>query len=149
MHYDRDEGPWAGEPDRKQWIDQATGLDCLIVRNTEAGNLCGYVGVPPGHPAHGKEYGHDDYKFFGAVEVHGGLTYSDKCAGHICHEPEPGREHDIWWLGFDCGHHMDVIPAMRTRGDWPDDYATYKDIGYVENECARLARQLKAMEVAP
>lgn len=40
-------GPWDGEPDKMQWTDPATGLDCLIVRNT-LGALCGYVGVTPG-----------------------------------------------------------------------------------------------------
>jgi hypothetical protein len=46
-------GPWLEEPDKIQWIDEATGLDCLIVRQSESGHLCGYAGVPPGHPLHG------------------------------------------------------------------------------------------------
>lgn len=66
-------GPWLTEPDKKQWQDQATGVPCLAVRN-HSGAWCGYVGVPPGHPAHGKDYDSVD------VEVHGGLTFADKCA---------------------------------------------------------------------
>lgn len=42
-------GPWDQEPDKVQWLDEATDLDALAVRNA-GGGLCGYVGVPPGHP---------------------------------------------------------------------------------------------------
>lgn len=49
-------GPWDSEPDKKQWLDEASGLACLIVRNQNGGNLCGYVGVPKTHPLHGKSY---------------------------------------------------------------------------------------------
>ena len=67
-------GPWDSEPDKIQWRDEATGLPCLIVRGP-AGSLCGYVGVAPGHPWHGKHY--DD----GCdVDVHGGLTFAHGCA---------------------------------------------------------------------
>lgn len=48
------EGPWLTEPDRMVWVDEATGLDCMILRAPVTGALCGYVGVPPGHPLHGK-----------------------------------------------------------------------------------------------
>lgn len=49
------DGPWQLEPDKKQWEDEVTGLPCLIVRNTQVtGSLCGYVGVPQGHPLYGK-----------------------------------------------------------------------------------------------
>lgn len=50
------EGPWQDEPDKVQWQDEETGYPCLIVRNPHMGFLCGYVGVPPGHPAHGLSY---------------------------------------------------------------------------------------------
>lgn len=49
-------GPWNDEPDKMQYGDEDTGLLCLIVRNPGLGNLCGYVGVPPEHPWHGKGY---------------------------------------------------------------------------------------------
>jgi hypothetical protein len=66
-------GPWDNEPDKIQWQDEATGLPCLIVRGP-VGALCGYVGVPSGHPLHGKDY--DDAR----VDVHGGLTFAHGCA---------------------------------------------------------------------
>lgn len=49
------DGPWQSEPDKMQWQDEATGFACLIVRDP-MGALCGYVGVPETHPAHGLSY---------------------------------------------------------------------------------------------
>lgn len=87
-------GPWDSEPDKKQWLDQATGLPCLIVRNP-MGALCGYVGVTKNHPAFGKSYGDDDACVEG-LEVHGGITFADFCSHgdectSICHVVEPGE----------------------------------------------------------
>ena len=48
-------GPWQDEPDKEQFADEVTGYACLIKRNP-AGALCGYVGVPEGHPWHGSGY---------------------------------------------------------------------------------------------
>jgi hypothetical protein len=132
-------GPWDDEPDKMQWVDEATNLDCLIVRN-HSGALCGYVGVPNGHPHYGKDYDTPD------VEVHGGLTYADRCQedapeGHgICHIPDPGRPGDVWWFGFDCAHYQDLIPAYSQ--DHIGLGGVYRNIAYVEAECARLAAQL-------
>lgn len=134
-------GPWDDEPDKVYWIDPTTGLDCLIHRNS-LGALCGYVGVPPGHPAHGK--GYDDV----AVDVHGGLTYADACeetteeGTGICHVPLEGRPAHVWWLGFDCAHYRDLVPSMVSA--MPPTDGRYRDIAYVEAEVTRLAEQLAA-----
>jgi hypothetical protein len=136
-------GEWQDEPDKRQWQDLTTGLACLAVRNEHGGNWCGYVGLPPGHPLHGKDYGDAD------VEVHGGLTFADTChkdeddpSRYVCHLPEPGEPEKVWWFGFDCHHHMDFAPAYAgARGSGE----TYKALGYVERECTELARQLKAV----
>ena len=66
-------GEWDQEPDKIQWQDEATGLPCLIVRGP-VGALCGYVGVPSGHPLHGKDY--DNV----SLEAHGGITFASGCA---------------------------------------------------------------------
>lgn len=82
-------GPWMQEPDKMQWVDEATGLDCLIVRNN-AGALCGYVGVPESHPWHGVDYSQClhtprcEESWCGNspeshITVHGGLTFADRC----------------------------------------------------------------------
>lgn len=139
------DGPWADEPDKRQWIDEATDLDCLMVRHGSSGHWCGYVGVPPGHPWHGKDYGDLD------VSVHGGLTYADFCmenAGEeaICHVPEPGRPDHVWWLGFDCGHAWDRRPGMEARelrwGFAPSNDEVYRDLPYVEAQVRLLAVQV-------
>lgn len=136
-----DGNPWNAEPDKAQWIDEATGLDCLIVRGP-LGALCGYVGLPPNHPWHGTDADHVD------AAVHGGLNYAAPCQEHageraICHVPEPGRPADVWWLGFDCAHAGDLNPITGPiTGD-----EVYRDFAYVQAEVARLAAQLA--HVAP
>lgn len=145
------DGPWMTEPDKRNWITKA-GLDGMIVRN-RLGALCGYVAVPNGHPLYGADYNHID-----GLRAHGGLTYTDKCADHICHVPEPGRPSDVWWLGFDTAHAFDLIPGMmdiykevdrknpglaKLRKD--SVYAdVYKDMGYVTAEVESLAAQVVA-----
>jgi hypothetical protein len=130
-------GPWDNEPDRLQWKTRV-GLPALIVRQPH-GALCGYVGVPPEHPWHGKKYDEVD----GLVYVHGGLTYANACSENICHVPEPGEPEDVWWFGFDCGHCYDLMPIMKVS---PEEAAKmkmdYKGIPYVKEECEDLAEQL-------
>lgn len=149
------EGPWTNEPDKIQWVDEKTGLDCLIHRNG-MGALCGYVGVPEGHPAFAKPYDEVD------VRVHGGPTYSDFCqpstdeSHGICHAPYEGRPDHVWWIGFDCAHSGDLCPrSSRFNREFEKEHPqyagfhardTYRDVAYVKAECARLAAQLSAME---
>jgi hypothetical protein len=145
-------GPWDGEPDKVQWKDDATGMDCLAVRNDHSGNWCGYVGVPPGHALHGADY--DAVRFEGEdgyPDVHGGLTFADECVKAdapcrgICHIPEPEEPEHLWWFGFDCHHYRDLAPGAAVydrkhgfdRGD-----TTYRTLGYVQAECASLAKQI-------
>lgn len=143
-------GPWDNEPDKVQWIDEATGLPCLSVRN-RIGTWCGYVGVPEGHKWYGKEYDEPD------VEVHGGLTYSAACfegpeGETICHVPEPGQSDKVWWLGFDCAHLGDATDFALPK-EIRDRYAdlkhagksteVYRDLHYVKGEVANLAKQIQ------
>jgi hypothetical protein len=109
-------------------------LPCLLKRN-DFGVWCGYAAVPPGHPLHGKRYDEP------AVEVHGGLTYSDACSGTICHEPKPGEPDNVWWFGFDCHHADDYAPGMDPH---VRDLlgGTYRDMAYARREAESLAEQL-------
>lgn len=143
-------GPWQDEPDKMQWQDEATGLPCLIVRAPWTGALCGYVGVPQGHPAYGQDY----YSL--NVDVHGGLTFADKCqtsqdeAHGVCHVPATGEPDNVWWLGFDCNHCGDFAPvldAMRATSNLQFSDETYRDIEYVKNEVEQLALQLSNFNV--
>jgi hypothetical protein len=160
----RGDGPWQTEPDKLQWIDGATDLDCLIVRN-RLGALCGYVGVPPEHPWHGKDHGEKviaggdewDGCIDGLMDVHGGLTYAASCQENapeedgICHVAAPGRSPEMWWFGFDCVHSGDQSPGSEAR-DRELGYApirfpgeSYRTVGYVRWQCAKLAEQLAAI----
>lgn len=143
-------GPWQDEADKKQWLDEATGYPCLIVRSPSSGSLCGYVGVPEAHPFYGKGYGvlPDD------PEVHGGLTFAGSCrvdadeSKHVCHKA--GGDDKVWWLGFDTAHCGDYSPkidaVMKSVGHYYGDLGdTYKDFDYVTREVIDLAAQLKHM----
>ncbi len=142
-------GEWRGEPDKVQWTDPATGLACLAKRNPNFGNWCGYVGIGPDHPWHGKGYG--DLPD-GGPSVHGGLTYASKCEEGpaeetICHVPAAGEPDHLWWFGFDCAHGGDLTPGMPSLltfglGD------VYRPLPYVRSECARLAAQIATCTVA-
>lgn len=149
------DGPWQTEPDKVQWTDEETGLVCLVRRNP-LGALCGYVGINPEHPWYGKGYsqcleGCVDYCDWNRnhspqerVYVHGGMTFSDVCDGDeeegICHVPEPGKEDDLWWFGFDCAHAGDVVPGLRYQPFYGDE--SYKNVAYVQDQCSKLAKQL-------
>lgn len=128
---------WKTEKERDVWTDKDTGYQICIQRHTSLKHLCGYVGLPVGHPWHGKNYDsvsmlNNDY-----VEVHGGLTYADSHS--------PNAEPDgLWWLGFDCAHAGDFCPGM-SRQYVSDDI--YRDWSYVTHECESLARQAKQTAV--
>lgn len=130
------DGPWSSEPDRVEW--RAHGLACLIVRN-DSGALCGYVGVPPGHPWHGRDYCDDELD---GVEVHGGLTYASPCSGPICHVARAGEPADVWWLGFDCIHAGDYAPGLhRWKADGPPPPEWVRaEVERLALQCARAGR---------
>ena len=144
-------GPWDSEPDKMQWPDAMTGLPCLAVRNRLSGNWCGYVGVAPDHPLHGKGYSDEGLP---DLDVHGGLTFADACsageneAQGICHTPAPGEPDHVWWFGFDCAHGGDRSPLDERYGlerGYPFTNSgdeTYRTLNYVQQQCAELAGQL-------
>ena len=123
--------------------------------------------MPPEHPWHGVGYDNvrmdDEEEADSYVQVHGGLTFADKCqksinpSAGVCHVQESGDERNIWWLGFDCAHCYDVMPAMAALtspmtalmtapsfGDFTD--TVYRDLDYVKNECAGLAVQAASVQ---
>lgn len=162
-----DPGPWDDEPDRVDWTDPATGYPCLIIRHAIAGNLCGYVAVPSGHPWHGQDWTAEDSPT-DHVAVHQGVTFSAPCRqpeeyppGHprelaVCHVPEPGQPDDVWWFGFHCASAFDIQPGLQAHmraaglGGWPGtdlgrDHPlcpAYRTLAYVQDQCTALAAQL-------
>jgi len=125
-------GPWETEPDRVDFT--AHGHPCFVHRNG-AGVWCGYVGVPRSHPAFGHQY--DDFN----VSVHGGLTYSGKCSGHLCHA---GPQKVLWWIGWDAFHSGDLAPVMlqSLREIYRHSDAHYWTVQEAIGETKRLASQL-------
>lgn len=165
------DGPWQNEPDKAQWMDEETGLPCLIVRQGHSGHLCGYVGVPEGHPLYKVGYwdcpakcGKEKYADGGdncthdhpdsLVDVHGGLTFASLCQEDkdrgVCHTPGPGEPEHVWWFGFDCAHSGDKSSLGKKYMKFMESKklssimfeGTYRDFAYVKAECARLAKQL-------
>ena len=134
-------GPWDGEPDFVRF--ESHGLPCIVLRHPRSGHLCGYVAVPPGHPWHGVDFA-TLWREDGCPNVHGGVTYAERCAGSVCHVAKPGDPDDVWWLGFDANHAWDVSPRDASWGD-----GDYRDIGYMRRECERLAEQCAARAESP
>lgn len=93
---------------------------------------CGYVSVPPSHPLHGVDY----WQFEGAVDVHGGVTFS----GQPGWMGADAIGNGVWLVGFDMAHEGDV-------GVRPDGTAVSLR---TETECVsetnRLADQLAGWE---
>lgn len=143
-------GEWDSEPDKAQWVDPATGLDCLAVRHPMFGHWCGYVGLPPDHVYFEVSASKVRARAHGGLNFEGFCNPSDDPARGVCHVPAPGRPERIWWLGFDCFHGGDVAPGMQgfiSRTALPDfptlgGYVRYRSLAYVKVECAKLARQL-------
>ena len=134
------DGPWQVEPDRLEW--RHAGIPCLMVRHSWSGHWCGYVGVSPEHPWHGKSYSDEAVN----VNVHGGLTYSDECHGKVCHDAQPGEPEHVWWFGFDCAHCLDLSPGVSSLGYARNPEEQYRDATYVESETNRLAEQVQRIQ---
>lgn len=83
----------------------------------------GYVAVPPTHPFYGLNYDNDAVEF--AIDIHGGLTYSQY--GNGVNVPK-----DWWVFGFDTSHYNDNLDR------WPKEA--------VEAETKRLYCQLLDIE---
>jgi len=113
---------WMDEPNREEF--EHAGLKCLILRNPELLNLNGYVALPPEHPCYGKA----DID----VEVHGGLTFASEGDGEKW-------EKGYWWVGFDCGHAGDLVPAISEYLPMP---GIYRNFAYVRAAVKTLAEQL-------
>ena len=120
------------------------GYVCVVMRpHTVAGDLgkmpwtihlCGYVGIPKGHPLYGKDYWYiyDNTRL--RPQVHGGLTYSRE---YLLTREKSG----LWWFGFDAAHAGDTSSL-----DSIHEFETYKDMDYMIKETKKLARWLKRVE---
>lgn len=134
-------GAWMAEPDLVEWRSTAApGYPLLILRGG-MGALCGYVGVPPEHPLHGKG------SFYGT-------NWSGPC-GWL--RVPTGMAPACWWFGFDCGHAHEYSPlleaGMQFMGDlagvpYPQDLRekTYVTVDECRIRTEALAVLLKAVD---
>lgn len=129
------EGPWQHEPDEVEWITEH-GYSGFMARNHQ-GAWCGYVGVLPTHPLHGRGPLDVDLEAHGGINIAGALR---------------GKPADVWWFGFDCGHVWDDSPAMiaLAREISGRDLAggTYWTVNMVRAEVETLAKQIHAAATA-
>lgn len=134
-------GPWANEPDRMEF--EFAGFPCLIIRHMMLGHLCGYVGVPKGHPWYGVDY--MDLSYDHDIDVHGGLTFgsygdSEEVSENHYYKPSHYKGNHLYWIGFDCNHYGDLAPYMY---ELELLIGNYRDIDYVRREVQKLALQAK------
>ena len=103
-------------------VTHRCGSDVPLLSKTLAPNP-----APPAVlPNHQSDY--DDIN----ASVHGGLTFSAK--GYDWGIP------DAWWVGFDCAHHMDLVPSLAQFGLG----GTYRTVEFVTGEVEALAAQAAA-----
>lgn len=118
----REEKPTITE---KKW--EHAGLKCHVAFVRQS-HRCGYVTVPKGHIAYGKNY--DDLP----IDVHGGLTYGD-----VGESNNPDEE----TFGFDCAHLGDATgelgPLSKTDHFWT--------LEEVVAETNRMAEQFQALTI--
>lgn len=118
------DGVWLGEADKVAFRDPATGYECIMMRATHGGHLCGFVGVPPEHPLYG--YRKDAIPLAMDIDVHGGLNYSETC--------QQGPTPDPRWVpkGGIARHsrrvcHAPPIPMVRVETTHATDYRVQHD----------------------
>lgn len=133
---------------------QYKGYKCLIFRNPNTLHLCGYVELPKGHRYYEKSYMDNKLE---AIEVHGGLTFSDEGLNY----PDFIQQKDKWYIGFDCAHSGDLLPTYHTdeltstmlksmtgilEGYSDERGNTYKDMEFCTKECKKIVNQIIKIE---
>ncbi len=119
-------------------VDKGTveGYPVMVRRGGLPCVLCGYVGVPRGHP----DYGASMEILEDELAVHGGVTWADGV--HDGDGWQWAWAGDVWWIGFDCGHYDDIEFDVGSR----TSIRSNKDAAFVRAEIRALAAQLKARE---
>lgn len=110
------------------------GYTCKVVHNG-MGFRCGYVTVPPEHPAV-TLHNEDCYALENAIDVHGGVTY--------VHTEKDGS----LTIGFDCAHYNDA-PDPRLKPANPlamHMTGIIRTTEYCVKQCIDMADQLQLME---
>lgn len=116
------------EGNRREFIYR--NYQCLILRTTALGSLCGYIALPPEHHLFGQYYDTIESLYNYELPAHGGLTFS-------------GEFENWYWIGFDCVHAGDLVPNSPFYSE--DD--TYKDMKFVENNLKEIVDFIENHEI--
>jgi hypothetical protein len=71
------------------------------------------------------------------------MPTEDESTG-VCHALENAAHDPVWWLGFDCGHGMDITPSWSKILTEHLCGGIYRDFQYVQEQVTQLAGQLIA-----
>ena len=142
-------GPWQEEPDYLfYWVEK---YPCLILRHG-LGHLCGYVGIDKSKAPESDHY--DDID----LEVHGDVTYGGNRDSELKPEDKESLQgKEYYWIGFDCAHYLDFMPASiainrvlpetaKLRSQLFKSKDVYRTINFVKNEIQGMIDQLKKQD---
>lgn len=122
-------GPWVPEPDLVEWHVEDVPL--LIVRG-HTGSLCGYIGLPSGHPLWGRDPMRSRGEQWSALPER--ITAARPSGAVFVSTRRPA---DCWWLGFSAGG---FCPAA-SRDPMPES-SEYSAIDEVRARVEALANAL-------
>ncbi|MCL2676285.1 MAG: hypothetical protein FWF42_00035 [Streptococcaceae bacterium] len=113
-------------------IFEIDGYNVAIHRIPTLGHLCGYVQL--------KQQWKKNYFYTNdIIDCHGGITFEGELL-----------DFKGTWIGFDCGHATDIVPASLDRvGERigrESFLSTYKDEAFVTAELESIVEQLKKKE---
>lgn len=141
---------WENEANTYNFIDGETNYGCYIYRHPRMGHLCGYVDIPATHPLFGIDYRNNIFDMIiGNLEVHGGITFTGRLENFYNNKELPDYLDELhdWLIGFDCNHAEDYAPFRPYDESMVIEFdREYRTMGYVVDECRKLAKQLKKLE---
>lgn len=128
-------GPWQQENDCIRWLDETTGLTCVMHRVPQTGAWRAFVGVPPEHPLYLTNKTHTVFEF---VDVHNGITFAGIAPSEDEFFSPPIRR---WWVGFHLAGNTDFKPKEIDNAP----FGEYRDEEFAMKETESLAEQLYRM----
>lgn len=141
-----EDGPWFDEPDLEIWERNDT---VCVVRRTDGGSLCGYVGIkinPDSAPGWTVSY---LKSIRDKLNVHGGVTFESGDIDHIVQFEQIDPTVLEWidsyfFFGFDCAHVADLCFLKKELFHLlGHNNEIYKDWKYACNQCEKLSDQLQ------
>lgn len=166
-------GEWDSEPDRVDF--EHAGFPCMILRVAHSGHLCGYVGVPAGHPLFGVSYNQESALLKEALEARKNRPIGAQpgmgilialLGGKLEARPEVVFDcHGGLTYSGECSGRICHVPKdggpdkvwwfgfdcahcddmCPARENFFGDRQVYRNVEYVRRETERLAEQIAAL----